>query len=96
LSEPRIDWTSPYELLASLQLGDVLIGLFPGADIPWGWTWVDKDKGAASILFTGSISYQFQPEPTVLFRARPGASPTEWAAPGVPMDLLAAKLEETT
>jgi hypothetical protein len=94
VSEPRIHWTSRYELLSGLQMGDLLIGQFPGGDIPTGWTWVEKAEGVASILFTGWISHHFQPEPTVLLRARPGDSATEWAAPGVPIDLLAS--EETT
>lgn len=94
MSESQIVWTSRYELLSSLLPGDLLIGYFPGDDIPAGWTWTDKAKGAASIVFTGYIVHHFQPAPTVLFRARPGGSPAEWAAPGVPTDLLAAKGEE--
>jgi len=68
VGESRAFWMSPEELLSGLQLGDLLIGLFPEG-CPPGWAWVPNAPGYASCIFTGDVC--LVPEPTQLFRARP-------------------------
>jgi hypothetical protein len=82
VSEPRIDWVSRYELLATLQLGDRMIGHFPNG-LPPGWTWLEGQDSCATCIYTGQ-HLALYPEPTMLFRVHPAASPTAWTAGETP------------